>query len=148
MAFFNAKLVKIKLQCERAEKEDIQREELLSQGLSRREIEQTIQNSRMEKYRPTTTDVNPWDESSKVAKTFGTTHLGLADTHLIKTTTQAMYAPVQRKFDKYNTRKELAKTGELVVNGTQSIRAQSVQFEDPKKRGKLSDIFEVILNVK
>jgi len=136
MAVRNAQLIKIRLQCERAEKEDIQREDLLSQGLSRKEIEQTIQNSRIAKYRPTTTDVNPWDESSKVAKAFGTTSLGLADTHLIKTSTQAMYAPVQRKFDKYNTRKEFAKTGQLVVNGTQSLRSQSIQLEDPRKKEK------------
>lgn len=104
MAHFKNKQIKINLLCERAQKEDILREELLDQGLPNHEIDKIIQNKRTEKYR-VNNHVNPWDETTKTVKLLSTTNIGLSDTHLVKTEAQEMQALVQQKFDKHKQQK-------------------------------------------
>jgi len=111
MAFRKAQQIKIKLLCERAEKEDILREELHEKGLHTKEIEEFIQNKRMEPYRrPATT--HPVDENLKVIETLNHTTLGLPGTHKAISTTKDMYVKAQKKFDKYKTLKQQEKDQE------------------------------------
>jgi len=133
MAAFKAKQIKIKLLCDRAEKEDIQREELAEAGLSIPEIERTIQKSRLEKYRPTNTNPNPWEESHKVVGGVNNINFGLTDTHLVKTTTRDFYAPVQKKFDKYKSRKLTGRGEVFGETANQILRAQTTQENDARK---------------
>jgi len=139
MAAFKAKQIKIKLQCDRAEKEDIHREELADQGLPIPEIDRIIQNSRMEKYRPTTTNPDPWEESGKVFSGLHATNFGLIGTHKVKTTTQDLYAPVQKKFDKYQTRKFTGRGEVFGETANEILRAQTSEVDTTRKTKKLLD---------
>jgi len=105
MAAFANRQTRIKLLCDRAEREELDREELASKGLSSHEIDAVIQNKRLEKFR-TTNKTAPWQETGQVVKILNTTNIGLADTHKVKTSTQDMMGPVQKKYDKYRTLKK------------------------------------------
>ncbi len=113
MAFFKNKQIKIKLLCERAEKEDIIREELLAEGLSTHEIEKYIQDKRLEKYRKPAGTL-PWDESSATVKMMSATNIGLADAHKVASTAKDMNNRVEKRYNKYKTEKDQAKLGETV----------------------------------
>ena len=131
MAAFRAKQAKIKLLCERAEQDEVQREELESRGLSRHEIDRAIQESRLEKFRPRK-ETNPWDEMTKVAPTLTATNIGLVNTHLVKTTTQDLYAPVQKKVEKYKAQKQTA-IRDKGLDGEDDQKNQTSEFDQARK---------------
>jgi len=140
MANFRNKQAKIKLLCERADNEEKLRDGLASQGASHKQIMEAVHDQRLEKYRANTAETKPWEENGKVVKILNTTNIGLADTHLVKTSAQAMSAGMQKKFDKYKSEKkaqrEHAATAQSGERASDGGRAHSVDVDISKRAKK------------
>jgi len=137
MANFRNKQAKIKLLCERADKEEVLRDELASRGASHMEIMEAVHDKRLEKYRTNTAETKPWEENGKVVKILNTTNIGLADTHLVKTSAQAMSAGMQKRFDKYKTEKKtMGATAQSAEKNLEGSRAHSVGMDISKRAQK------------
>jgi len=135
MAYRKAKEIKMRLLCERAEKEDILREQLHDKGLHTKEIEDYIQNKRMEPYRrPSGT--HPIDENLKVIETLNHTTLGLPGTHKVISSTKDQYVKAQKKFDKYKTLKKIEKEEQenFEKTGVLTVKTQEFNPELQKKQ--------------
>jgi len=139
MAAFANKQIKMKLLCDRAEREELAREELAAKGLPSYEIDAIIQQKRLEKFRSTNSTL-PWKENAEVVKILSTTNIGLADTHKVKTATQDMMAPVQKKYDKYRSlkkgEKEEAIAAQKAVENATDPMAMTATSELMKKSQK------------
>jgi len=118
MAAFKAKQMKIRILCERAEKEEIEREYLEAQGLTEQQIDETIKMRKTQNFR-TPQQTLPFDEKNKVIKNLHATNLGLTETHLAKSATKAMMEDVERKFAKAKAKK-LAATQQIGLTQGQS----------------------------
>ena len=148
MAARNAHLIKMKILSERALKEDIKREELAAQGHNGKEINEIIQNIRMENYRKPL-GTHPMDEEGKVVKILDTTNIGLSDTHLIKTTAQLFNARADKKMDKVKDKKqkerEKTKLGNTLDNahGTEKESSEA-KFKKTHKKNAQQEIDKAI----
>jgi len=111
MANFNNTRTRIRFQCERAEKEDIIRENLAAEGFTNHDIENYIQNKRMEPFRRPLT-VHPMDENRHVVNTVALTSTGLPGTHLTKSETKDMFVRAQKRLDKHTLARKTAKENE------------------------------------
>jgi len=128
MANFNNRQTKIKLQCERAQKEDGERERMATEGFTNHEIESYIQNKRMEPFRRPLT-VHPIDENRHVVNPVDLTSTGLPGTHLVKSTAKDFNVRAQKKYDKYNDQKKTAREQEELA------RTKAVQFKENLEQG-------------
>jgi hypothetical protein len=139
MANFNNRRTKIRLQCERAEKEDLSRERLAGEGFTNHEIENYLQNKRMESFRRPLT-VHPMDEGRHVVHNVAHTSIGLPGTHLTKSATKDMFIRAQKKLDKNLLQKKTAKENELAQTqksqsktktGEECLKENTVVVERP-----------------
>jgi len=128
MANFNNRQTKIKLQCERAQKEDIERERMATEGFTNHEIESFIQNKRIEPFRRPLT-VHPMDENRHVVNPVDLTSTGLHGTHLVKSAAKDFNSRAQKKYDKYNDQKKTVRQQEELA------RTKAVQFKENLEQG-------------
>ncbi len=141
MAAFTAKQIKIKLLCERAEKEDFLKEDLAAQGLTNKEIDEYIQNKRMEPHRKPQTTL-PFEESTKSVTILNGTNIGLPNTHLVTTSTKDLMANVQRKFDKY---KSLKKTEQELNLKDRTVEEKDKAAETILRKTRKFIVFELFI---
>jgi len=118
MANFNNRLTKIRFQCERAQKEDNERERLAAEGFTNHEIETYIQNKRMEPFRRPL-EVHPIDENRHVVNHVDLTSTGLPGTHLVKSSAKDFNTRAQKRFDKHLVQKKTTKEQEALANTKQ-----------------------------
>jgi len=125
MANFNNRQTKIRIQCERAQWEDGERERMATEGFTNHEIETYIQNKRMEPFRRPL-EVHPMDENRHVVNTVDLTSTGLPGTHLVKSTAKDFNVRAQKRFDKHIVQKttlreqeELARTKQVTIKENQ-----------------------------
>jgi len=128
MANFNNRQTKIRIQCERAQKEDVERERMATEGFTNHEIEDYLQNKRMEPFRRPLT-VHPMDENRRVVNPVDLTSTGLPGTHLVKSSAKDFNTRTQKKYDKYLDQKKVAKEQEELA------LTRQVQIKENKESG-------------
>ena len=110
MASFKNKHIKMKILCNRAEQEEIIREQLEEQDVPDNEIEKIIREKRAEGFKTAQVD-EPWSEKNKVITSLHATNSGLPGTHQVLSSTKDMFAKVQKKYDKYKAAKKAEQEG-------------------------------------
>jgi hypothetical protein len=128
MANFNNRQTKIRIQCERAQKEDVERERMAAEGFTNHEIEDYIQNKRMQPFRKPLT-VHPMDENRHVVNPVDLTSTGLPGTHLVKSAAKDFNTRAQKKYDKYQDQKKTTRQQEELA------RTKQVQFKENLEQG-------------